>query len=751
MKKSNLFSNKLISKKDLMNSVSVISTLLIFGYFVLMFLFILQPEQDYINGGITYSLYDWLANSPMKTFRFSFTPELVSLITVAVGLIIGITQFEFLHRKNYCSTLLSFGVNRKTLFRNRLVLPLIAMVIGLIIPKLIALKFNVEVCGFSSELFSFFILDVLTVLQALFVSYTCAVAASMFTGRTVEAIAGTLSIAFLPTAVSILANELFTYFLYGYGNYTTTLTAKFSSFEPFSFLTYLFAYDTFDNEISINTPFSSINIAQLIAAIIWIVTSVVIMYLLMRHFKNNFKAENSGFKGINKIMVYITSFTLPIVVAEFTLDYIYSHCYPVVTASTGVFATILAIVIGIVAAILCNFIIHFTFKKVKVALLSGGTLCALIFVFILLGSTSVFGTYNKAPDIKEIESIDILTPYSDFFPNLDYRTEFTDKYVQRSGTTLHITEKEDFENILEIHEAASKKEEKVTASTMAVSYQLKDGTKIVRNYEYLGADATQVITKLWDTKAAKKIYKNFLLPNLDADESKKPALGYYYENPKLADYNEEGAYLYITSKDGTQNSVLNEVTEAEFIKLKNAIYKDICALSSEEWFTPEETQIGMLSFNYTNEIGYNEHLYFDVYINQNMTNTLKVLKKIDIYKYLETKKEVKRVLVADVTEYVQWDNYDFSKILKSETYIHCPYFTQYYSYANAEKCFFGYDDPNDFAPRPSVPVKEITNKLEIKSLIEKSYLAYNVGNNGKLVFVEYTDETLSTYVIPYEE
>lgn len=747
MKKSKQSLSKKIANKDLLNSFSAISILLIFSYFILMFLFILNPETDYIDGGITYHLYNELAFSSFASYRFSNDPSLVSLTTIAAGLIIGITQFEFLHRKSYCSTLLSFGVNRKTLFRNRLVLPLVALIIGLMIPKFIALKFNVEVYGFSSELLSYFILDVLTVFQALFVSYTCSVTASMFTGRTVEAITGTLSVVLLPASVSILINEIFTYFLYGYGNYTTTLTAMLSKFEPFNILTYLFAYDTFETKLSINTSFSSTNIAQLIVAVIWIAASIVVMLLLERYFKNSFKAENSGFKGINKVVVYITSLTLPIVVAVFTLEYIYSF----VTSSTGVFAVVTAIVIGIIGAILCNFIIHFTFKKVKVALLSGGSICAMILAFVLLGSTSIFGTYNKTPDVKDIESIEILTPYSDFFPNLDYRVDFTDRYVHRSGTTLHITENEDIKTVLEIHEAAAKKEENVTASSMQVSYQLKDGTKIVRNYEYLGADATRVMSKLWDTTAAKEMYKKCFFPKLDVEESVNLTLGYSYKNPELADYNEEGAYLYITSKDGTQTSVLNKITEAEFIRLKNAIYKDICTLSSDEWFTPEESQIGMLSFGYSQALAYNDHIYFDVYLNKNMTNTLKVLKEIDIYNYLETEKEIKRVLVADITEYVQWDNYDFSKVLKDKTYIHCPYFTQYYSDVNATNCFLGYDDPNNFAPIPSVPVEEVTNKLEIKSLIEKSYLAYNVGDNGKLVFVEYTDESYSTYVIPYEK
>lgn len=716
-----------------------------------MFLLTLNPKTDYINGGITYSLHDRLIYSTRTNYLFSFNPELVVLSTVAAGLILGVTQFEFLHRKGYCSTLLSFSLNRKTLFTNRLILPLVALIVGIMIPKLIALKFNADVFGFSDELFSYFLLDILTVLQALFVSYACAVTANMFTGRTIEAIAGTISMAFLPSGVSILINEIFTNCLDGYGNYTTTLTAEISKFEPFCLLTYLFAYDTFENDSTVTTTFSSEKVAQLIAAVIWIMVSIIVMLLLVRHFKNNFKAEKAGFKGINKGMVFVTSFALPVAVAAFTLDYIYSYCYPVITSSVAVFATIIAMALGIISAVLCNFIIHFTFKKVKVALLSGGTICAIMLAFILIGSTSIFGIYNKTPDIKEIESIEIMAPYGDFFPNIDYRVDFFDRHVHTSGTTLRITEKEDIETVLEIHEAVSKKEDKLTASTMTVAYKMKDGTEIIRNYKYLGAEATKTITKLWDTKAAKKMYQNFLFTKTDIDQTNQSMFDYYYENPKLAGYNEEGAYLYVKAKDGTQSSVLNEITESEFIRLKNAIYDDICSLSSDEWFTPEDSQIGLLSFNYTNVIGYNEHLYFDVYINENMTQTIKALKDIDIYKYLKNKKEVKRVLVADITDYVLWENFDSSKILKGEAYVHCPYFTQYYSDVNTKNCFSGYDNPNSFATRPAIPVKEITNKLDIKSLIEKSYPAYNVGDNGKLVFVEYTDESFSYYVIPYEK
>ena len=46
MKKSNQFSNKLIARKDLTNSISAASAFLIVIFGIIMFLLVLSPEQD---------------------------------------------------------------------------------------------------------------------------------------------------------------------------------------------------------------------------------------------------------------------------------------------------------------------------------------------------------------------------------------------------------------------------------------------------------------------------------------------------------------------------------------------------------------------------------------------------------------------------------------------------------------------------------------------------------------------------------
>ena len=127
-----------------------------------------------------------------------------------------------------------------------------------------------------------------------------------------------------------------------------------------------------------------------------------------------------------------------------------------------------------------------------------------------------------------------------------------------------------------------------------------------------------------------------------------------------------------------------------------------------------------------------------------MTNTIKALKSLNLYKHFECKKEIEKVLVADVKEYISWENSALATN-KKDVAVHQPYFT-YTGNGWSEICFNCYEN-GEYLP----PVKEITDKIQIKSLIEKGYIAYNIFNDGKIVFVKYSDGTTSSYVIPYEK
>ena len=155
MKKSNQFSNKLIARKDLINSISVASAFLIVIFGIIMFLLVLSPEQD-VNGKITFLIEQRMMYTLGGSYNFSAEQENVLLVAIIGGLALGISQFEFLHRKKYASTLFSFSIKRSKLFLNRLIIPLVLALLCIALPHLIALKINIETFGFQVDMFPWF-------------------------------------------------------------------------------------------------------------------------------------------------------------------------------------------------------------------------------------------------------------------------------------------------------------------------------------------------------------------------------------------------------------------------------------------------------------------------------------------------------------------------------------------------------------------------------------------------------------------
>lgn len=753
MKKSNQFSNKRIAKKDLINSITTTSALLIVLYGLALTFFTISPEKDFINGGIMFNLAGSLFSINQEAYRFSFETPSCLLLTLIGGMALGISQFEFLHRKKYNSTLLSFGISRKRLFANRVIIPLIAMVIALTIPNLVALKLNLNTYGLSTELLSYFALEYLRLLQVLIIGFVCSVAACFFAGRTVEAVAGSISLVAFPISLAYVIGEIFEKFLYGFTTYynvdgRSVLTAL----DP-TYITSL-VFNTIPGTHSLNTPFTRIDIVDIIASIIWLVLCLLALAFLSRFYSKSYKPENSGLKGINKGLVFLSSFTIPLLITTIIIEAVDNYFYPAISDIYQKIATILAVIIGFICCIICNLIINFTYKKLKISVASGICLILVVALCVIIGATGVFGTYNKVPSAEEIEKVEITSPFNEFLPAVHDYEGFTEQIRYTSGTSLIATGKEDIELILDLHQLVAEKKDDVTASDFKITYTKKDGTTFSRNYRYLGEDITQEIIKLWDTKAAKDVYKEALFPKADINSDGAFILDEVYltsTNAFVADYKEDRAVLNITSKYGATTSVLKDITEDDYTKIKKAIYKDVCTLTSDEWFAPEETQIGKISFAYSSYFGYSAEgpETLDIYVTPNMKNTIKVLKELNLYKHFECKKKIEQVYVGDIKEYVSWENRGISLSRNSEdASVHQPYFTQNRRTMNQGIVYsYGYLNTDEFIEKP--PIKEITNKLEIKSLIDKSYMAYNIINNGKIVFVKFTDNTYSTFVIPY--
>ncbi len=742
MKKSRQSLSKLIARKDLINSISVLSALLIVAYGILMFLLTVSPETNEFGKTIS-SIEQELSIYSTARYDFCYETESVFLLTVIAGLVLGISQFAFLHRKKYSSTLFSFSISRKSLYFNRLILPLALMVLCIIIPHLVTLKINIDILGFKATMLPWFILHILTIIQILVTTYSISVFSCMLTGRTIEAVAGSISITILPTTIFYVTENVFRHLLYGYSG-----DVILPNIDP-TYLCSIMFFQKLFGHYPIDYPLGNENIIHLTFSVLWILLSAGFMYAFSLYFSKKFKPENTGFKGINKGMVFIISFTIPLYLCAFSIDILDSYLYPNISLQSNLVIVLASALIGFVASVVCGIIIHFTHKKLKVSLISGASLICASAVLITLSLTGILGTYNKIPEASEIEKIEIESPFTECFPDFNYYTDFARQTNYNSSTALIATEKEDIEIVCDIHKKVAKKGNEPAASNFNVVYTLKNGSKITRKYSFLSEEATKEVTKLWDTQAAKDMYKRCLFPSkkgaevLDTDPVYSLA---YHEQPHIGDYNEEHTFLNITTKDGTKHSVLNKISEKEYIELKKAIYKDICEMNSAEWYTPEKSQIGQISFSIANYQQFSERsLCINFYVNENMTNTINALKELDLYKYLKNTKEICGVLVADIKDYASWQNGRFFD-KKSKT-VHQPYFV----YDNNEYYWTVYEAPVPYGDYGKPPFKEVTDKLQIKSLTENGYMAYNILNNGKFVFVKYADDTYSSYVIPYEK
>ena len=745
MKKSNQYLNKIINKKDIINSLSAFSLFIIIAYGILSSLLILSPESTGV-GNISLLIEDRIAISSAQNYIFCCEAGSFHLLTLVAGLVMGLVQFEFLHRKTFLSTLLTFGIKRNTVFLHRFLAPLPLTMLCILIPHFVALKCNIDTFGFSEDIILPFILQNLIFIQCFLFAYSISVISCVFTGRTLEAAAGAFSAIILPSAITLSISDVFESFLYGFsGNSTPELMEYISLLDP----TYImsFNYNTYiDGMYPAGVGFGKEYIIRLVIALIWLCVSIAAVIFTKQYFDKKFKAENCGFKGINKYMVYLTSFAAPLYITYIVTSSVSSYFYPIISNSIKILSTVLGVAAGFAVSVLIGFIIHLSFKKLKPSIMGGASVIGTVIILVVVSYTGIFGTFNYVPKQEDIEKIEIESPFTEFLPELGQNNDFTMQVAYHSFTALTVTDSKDFETVLELHEIIKQRPKTFTTSKFNITYVLKDGKKISRSYMYLSEDVADIIIKLWDTNAAKELYKRYFFPEYNGPETFDFDPKYTkdrYEHPHIMDYKDSSAFINITSRDGNVSSVHKKVGKDGFNKLKNALYKDICNMTAEQWFKSDKAQLGTLSFAFAGYQNIHDfHAPVNFFISPEMENTLKVLEELNLLQYFENKKEIKRVLVGDIKEYISWNNGIYN-LNKKDIATHQPYFTQNYD----AFCILAYtSDPREIV---HPPVKEITDKLEIKSLTENSLLSYNVINNGRLVFVEYADETYACFVLPY--
>lgn len=727
MKKSRRSLNNSSSFKDILNSFSTF-TICTIGIYGIVLLFTCLGPYFEKNNILALQLVTDLQRNQFLC-HFSLTETEIFPVFIA-PIVAALVQFRYLHQKEYCYTLLSFGVKRKNLYTNRLVLPLTALLVITLCIKSLALWKNIAILGFSNYLLYAWLTHVIIYLQIILVNYAITVLACHVCGRTIEAGFASLSFIFLPMVLSTFVNKVFYFSLFGYA-------------EGYN----AFGDDIISKILDVINPIPYMNAAisgseyvmspnptlthQLIASSVWSVTAILILILTKKYFEKSYKPEISEFKGVSTKTVYLISLTAPMYISCFVVEYIRGYYYPYTNTKIQIITIVASLVGGILAAIICNFLIHFTFKRIKVALVSGATIGVIAGIFLLIGYTGVFGTYDKLPDVKEIDYVQVFAPLSSTVHALGGDVTTIVSEHSDSFTLPEITSEKDILIVQDIHETILQHREQEIMGEFYVCYFLKDGTSQTRVYKNVSEEALEKCMMLWETDAVRQNIKNTLLP-----EENENVCDYYVhkDNETLTtEIDFENSTLTIESKQGLMTDAIEMITESQFYELRVALYNDICNTSSEDRYRPTEPSLGTLHIKIgsTDILNSDEILYvncvpFATPIYDSMTNTVTLLKSWGLYEYLGTPQPaIKSVYVADFRDLLQ-ASLDLIRMNGSNRLSAAYYCNNFVNPQYAEAIGFN--------------VKELTDMSLAETYISEGYNYYLIGNENAL-YVMVTYET----------
>ncbi len=723
MTKSKQSLSKKVNLNDFSNAISPLGAVLTFAFCLLFFICVLQPTT--YNTNYTFELTQLLSMKSFLEYKFSYSNNEIPLVVLA-GIVIGASQFNFLHKKSYLTTLLSFGVKRERLFRHRLLLPLITSVVIIIVTELIALGINIKVLGFADDLPLIFISKLLSILKYFLFSYTATVVSFVFTGRTIEAILSSCAFVTISDIIIIFTKYTSSFALYG-KPYTDVFRddSKLVAINPLGGI-----LSTAAEEKSINSDY----ILSIISSVVWLTICIAVLFILTEYFKKNYKSERSGFKGICKPLVALVTCTLSFFVSVVFITIADSTFFNMYSKSVILCTLTLSIAGAFIIAAAIYLLIYRNSKKIKSAFIGSGFASIVIVTTFIICITSIFDSYNKAPALDEIESITISNPFPEFTTE-HYDCGFANTYTVGTQYSFTFTDEKDIKLICEAHELFSDTAEEQFESDFMLRYTLKSGEIKERNFKHINQEALEKILPLWDSEPIKALYCELLFPDYKAFEDftyDYYEMGYYKEPMAVADFNSEYMALSFLSKYGVTTNLLKwkdkAFTEKQYIELKNAVYKDLCEMSYKDFFTPSAEYYGTLYFQ--KALMYSDGT-FELPVTAAMKNTVSFLESLPFYSELMTKNEIKKMAVADVESFMRFYNgehmlNEYHEICLSDDH---------------ELSAYTLSDNN-------APVTMITDKKEMERILDNAYTFYLLGNSGKLVFVEFENGSYMTYGLP---
>lgn len=733
------------------------------------------------------------------TNQFEYSDNFpVSLLMILCGIVVAFSLFTFAFKKNSVNVYFSMGITRTRLFFNRILAGAAELFVISVIPYLIVFAVNVATFGFHPHQFKLFAYYSLMAFISGISGLAIGSFAAAVSGSRIEAMITSGSASFIFIVFAAIISGFKSIFLHGYISDGSETENKILSLSPWTGLLGRTELSNLVTGKKVPKEFLLTWKDDFSSIVFWAVASLVIFAVALLLFKKR-KNENTASFGkyavssaLNGAMIFLLAVLLSAVA--------FSDLYSLGRIKSVALCIILSTLISFVAFFIGELIIRRNIKAVLRIFPVYGGLALVMFTSLLVIGTENFGTYNKLPETKNIESV--LMSYDDPFDVFDYEAEQFIYNPSNLEKGLFSDNADDIKMCVEQFEKVKNDKRTDGNAIRYISFiiKLKDSKPIIRRFPVYSEETSHNYNKaVFESDYFHGIIKSALKPNVQGGEYSGD-VGYSYGNSfdQMTENFGNNSFDYyggslLSSRATSDDEGYYEIQGTAYAmtdELRNALYEDICKMSYDEYYGKEGKPIGAFvtnsvkpAFETMPYYAADMWLNFDIEANteeseikmktisaesgiliyQQMINTLEIINR-DEFEIAQNTSSVKAVICPDKKLSL---NKAFVNVGEEELYIDsceplfnsaiASNFFRYFSlfdndaiYLFSEKTQGTYLDFIEIVYGANdVKLSRIDNKEKAAEIDSNAYSVYDTyGDNGRFVFVIYEDGSVLTKYLP---
>lgn len=793
--------NKNTAKYDFKTALKSIIAPTVITFIWSVILFILAPLQTFIS----YYNKAFSVKELRKAYAMCLTNtdsgELIGIWFLILGSIFALMAFKFIMRKKTVNVFLSIGIDRRTLYKNRVTASAVMIAVSIAIPVMIDAVMNIYFFAHAGYIIKYAFLLFAECFVYAFTGFSIMAIAMSLCTTIMESIFFGGAITCAPSAVVYFIDRVCADFLRGYNHSPAIGFLDFydpNYFQQPSLISYtsiinpLFlgkaygaSYTNGDNLINFThhrigtdtdyydlfystkgyTGYEDVSFDYIVPVIVWAVISALFIVLAKQLFIR-IKAENAGVHGTKPFASKFFAVELALLAFAAVADAAHNRDGDVNSSANNVFA----IAVSAVVMLICYFIIlsicKRTVKHKAKELITPCVTVALVTVITVILATGGFGYSSYVPEADEIDKAIISASITDFAASEIMEEPYEDSYTEnlfslyRSEIAMGLfTDEEDLKALTQINKKLIEETDNMSGNGVYVYYEMKNGKIVSRYYEQTDFDAAYSTLSLRDSKAVREELTYLLTGNAKekpiTDKLKNSKINEslffsYCNEEHTADTIQKGNIIAINARGISTGKTIRNTPE-----LRKALLDDLLNQTYEQRFRPSEQAIGGLFFelvethietaeNYDETINYEPGYYSDYlggyYIYPSMTNTVAYLKSTGEYELFKEKdEEIVSISIEKCRNIRNTQIGDWG----SDSFVTHQFIASQQLYDNF---YYELDMPGYFKNST-----EFTDKEQIKELMSKSKIYYFANDNDYILLIKYKNSGYATRLIPADE